>query len=336
MQISLVAFTARGCATAQRLADILRAEGDKVTLDQCPDQAGGVAEWTARHFPLSPALVFIGAAAIAVRAVAPHLKGKAGDPAVLVLDEDGEFVIPLLSGHLGGANQLAARLAARLEATLVLTTASDRRGVFAVDSWAREEGLIIPDPAAVKTVTSRLLAGEGVGFFSAFPVRGVLPEGLFLAPRETAGVVLDIHPAPGAALWLVPPLAVLGVGCRRGTPVAAIMAAFREFCREKNFSPLAVRAVTSLDRKHDEAGLLAFARELSLPLSLFSPLELENTPGDFTASAFVKAVTGVDSVAERSAVAASDGGTLHLRKWARERVTLALALAPARLSFPGS
>ena len=104
---------------------------------------GGVtlAGWTAQQFAAADALVFVGAAGIAVRAIAPHCQSKATDPAVVVLDECGRFAVPLLSGHLGGANDLACRLGAACGAVPVITTATDANGLFAVDEWAKKTKL---------------------------------------------------------------------------------------------------------------------------------------------------------------------------------------------------
>lgn len=107
MTCAYIAFTARGLALAQQLAaacpgSVARGGADGVRL----------TDWTAAQFAQSDALIFVGAAGIAVRAIAPHCRSKAADPAVVVLDEGGQFAIPLLSGHLGGANELAQRLAA--------------------------------------------------------------------------------------------------------------------------------------------------------------------------------------------------------------------------------
>ena len=136
MTCAYIAFTARGMALAQQLAaacpgSVTRGGADGVRL----------TDWTAAQFAQSDALIFVGAAGIAVRAIAPHCRSKAADPAVVVLDEGGQFAIPLLSGHLGGANELAQRLAAVCHAVPVITTATDGRGVFAVDEWAKRQNL---------------------------------------------------------------------------------------------------------------------------------------------------------------------------------------------------
>jgi hypothetical protein len=103
----------------------------------CAAWSGSLADFVGGLFE-AEALVFVGACGIAVRAVAPHVQSKLSDPATLCVDERAQYVIPLLSGHIGGANQLARRLAEALDATPVITTATDVNGRFAVDAWAAE------------------------------------------------------------------------------------------------------------------------------------------------------------------------------------------------------
>ena len=137
MSRAYLAFTAKGEALARRLAEALpgsvsRCGGD-VTLKG----------WTAEHFAQDEALIFVGAVGIAVRAIAPHCKSKTTDPAVVVVDECGRFAVPILSGHLGGANDLARAIAAVCGAVPVITTATDANGLFAVDEWAKAQGCAV-------------------------------------------------------------------------------------------------------------------------------------------------------------------------------------------------
>ena len=169
MRVELIAFTARGNALAERLAAELTGAGCPAA---CTREGLRVEEWAARAFGRSEALVFVGAAGIAVRAIAPCLRHKSTDPAVVVVDEAGRYAVPILSGHLGGANDLARRIAALTGAEAVLTTATDVNGVFAADQWARRQGLLVPWPERILGVSSRLLAGETVSFWSRWPVAG--------------------------------------------------------------------------------------------------------------------------------------------------------------------
>ena len=316
-----LAFTAKGLALAQKLA---AAYPGSVT--RCGHEAGQVhlADWTARQFAGSDALVFVGAVGIAVRAIAPHCQSKAQDPAVVVLDECGRFAVPILSGHLGGANDLARALAAVCGAVPVITTATDANGVFAVDEWAKHQNCTVLEPERIKLVSGALLAGKTVQFASDWPIAGAPPDGI--TAGDAPDFALTLCPA-GDALHLVPRIGVLGVGCKRGTSAETLAEAFAAFCAQNRLAPQCITAAASIDLKQNEAGLLAFCRGCGWPVQFFTAEQLRAAPGSFTPSAFVQSVTGVDNVCERSAVLAA-GGTLVFHKYAHTGVTFALAVRP--------
>ena len=304
--LHIVAFTRDGAALAFRLARELGGEawasakyaGDGVSPLTVP-----VSEWARERFVSGSSLIFISACGIAVRAIAPLIKSKQSDPAVVCLDDQGRFVISLLSGHLGGANDLARRVAALTGGTAVVTTATDVHEQLAVDEWAKKHGCAIENIGAVKHVSSAVLDGEKVG----------------------VAVTEQTMPSPWpATLWLRPRNLVLGVGCKRGTTAAEIKAALDDFLRGAGVSPLSLCALASIDLKKDEAGLTALAQELGVPFVTYSAEELAATPGRFTPSARVLSVTGVDNVCERAAVRCS-GGVLLRSKTLYPGITLALA-----------
>ena len=320
MRCAYIAFTARGLALAQRLTaacpgSVARCGAGDVTL----------AAWTQEQFAAADALVFVGAVGIAVRAIAPCCRSKAADPAVVVLDEGGRFAIPLLSGHLGGANELARRLAAVCRAVPVITTATDGRGLFAVDEWARCHRFAVAEPERIKTVSSALLAGQTVHYASDWAIAGLPPAGVCPAcDGDEADFALTLTPA-GRALHLIPRIAVLGVGCRRGISEQRLAEAFRAFCAETHFAAQGVCRVASIDLKKNEAGLAAFCLANGWRMDFYTAEQLRAVSGSFTPSPFVQSVTGVDNVCERAAVLAS-GGVLYLPKWARDGVTFAVAV----------
>ena len=158
-----------------------------------------LSDWTAENFQKSDALIFIGAVGIAVRAIVPHCKSKATDPAVIVLDERGRFSIPILSGHLGGANDLAKKLASICGAVPVITTATDVEGVFAVDEWAKAQSCHVLEPERIKTVSSTLLAGKVVYYDSQWRITGTQPKNVFPADENhQADFSVTLHPKSDA------------------------------------------------------------------------------------------------------------------------------------------
>lgn len=324
-EIAYLAFSERGRALAEGLRQSL---GGTIS---CTRDGTRLPVWTAEQFAAGRALVFVGAAGIAVRAVAPYLQSKAEDPAVVAVDECGHFAVPLVSGHLGGANALSRRIAAACGATAAVTTATDASGVFAVDEWARVQGMAVPEPERIKAVSRKALSGEPVSVRSVFPIAGTPPAGFQLAQEDAPDVWVDVCRHEG--LCLVPPALVLGTGCVRGAPPEVIEACFESFCAENRLWPQAFSAVSTLDRKANEPGLLAFCARHGLPLRTWTAAELAGLPGAFTASAFVEARVGVDNVCERSAVRAAGGGILLARKYTGTGVTMAAARKPAQLDW---
>ena len=261
-----------------------------------------------------------------------------------MIDENARFVISLLSGHAGGANRLCRLFAQALDAQPVITTATDGRGLFAVDAYASENGLALSDRALAKEISARLLAGETVSFYAdklngcrfCVPVsgQGVTESG----ERSCADIILSVRREPGdpeKALYLIPRIVTLGIGCRRGTPAEAVAKAAQEILRRSGVFREALSGVASIDLKRDEAGLLAFAKEWDLPLSFFTADELASARGQFSSSAFVREVTGVDNVCERSAVLlAGENGRLLAGKESGGGVTAALGIRGYEDSAP--
>ncbi len=340
MDVRIVSYTARGEATARRVSEILKSAGhgcrrfalEKFCRDGDEPLSGSAVEWARDGFSAAGALIFVCASGIAVRAIAPWVKDKTTDPAVLVIDEAANFVIPLLSGHVGGANALAAMLADALSATAVVTTATDVNGLFAVDVFAARNHLFITDMAAAKEVSAAILSGVPVGFRSELPVSGPLPGELTEGPAP-----LGVYVGTGASpflrtLRLIPRRFALGVGCRRGKDADALRSFVEKTLAAHSVPKEALRCMASIDLKKDEPGLLALSEALGVPFFTYSAEELLAVPGEFTASAFVKETTGVDSVAERAAVKAS-GGTLVVGKTAEDGMTFALAESKEGISF---
>ena len=305
MKLELIAFTRRGEALAEKLSGLLCRTGHQAA---CTREGLRVEDWAVRAFQRSEGLVFVGAAGIAVRAIAPCVRHKSLDPAVVVLDEGGQFVIPILSGHLGGANDLAREIAGLLDAQAVITTATDVNGVFSVDQWARRQNLAVCNPQKILAVSSDLLAGKSVTVWSRWPVAGQAPAGL--CPRTIR----------------------LGMGCRRGTAVETLEQAALAALDGVGLPQQGVSRICTIDRKGDEPGLLALCQAWKIPLTTYSEEELAGVPGEFPASEFVRQITGVDNVCQRAALA--EGGELLMEKRIlADGVTAALAALPPRLTW---
>ena len=332
MKLSIVSLTSRGAQLGGRLAGQLRDQGESVEYcDRKQQQDFSLARWTGQAFSQAGGIIFVAPVGIAVRAIAPHLKSRISDPAVVAVDELGRFSVALISGHIGGANRLAARVAELTGATAVITAAADRPGSLAVDSWAMERGLRIANPERLRHLAQTLPEGAAVTLESDFPVRGRAPDGLCLVQKD-GDAVCSFWDRRSLALCLVPPVAVLGIGCRKGTTAQTLRQAWEEFRKECGILPQAVESAATIDVRAQEPGLVEFCRQMEWPLRSFTAQELGQARGVFAASELVRSVTGVDNVCERAAVVSS-GGRLLVPKWTRGGVSMAMAIQDYVLSL---
>ena len=297
---------------------------------------GKMEDFVREHFTEYEVLLFICATGIAVRAIAPVLKHKSLDPAVLVLDDKARHCISLLSGHAGGANAYTHMIAAMTGADPVITTASDLEGKFAVDVFARENGLVIANWKTAKFISVEILSGKEVGLLSDYPLEGAMPEGI--VPYNGQEDMMYIHitdrkkeKGNDRCLKLIVPDLVLGIGCRKDTPQEMIEEAAASFIKENEIDLRAVSAIASIDLKAEEPGLLAFSEKHNIPFHTYTAEQLSAVSGEFSESEFVENVTGVSNVCERAAVA--EGGELLVKKTKYPQVTLALSRKPVRISF---
>ena len=277
------------------------------------------------------AFIFIMATGIVVRTIAPLLKDKKTDPAVVVLDEKGQYAVSLVSGHLGGANRLARHVASLLGAEAVITTASDINNLPSIDLWAKDNGLIVENWDALSRVATRLINEETLRVYSEPDI--TLPEAFTREhdPRradilitkkqrtETCGSCVKDQ------LYLRPQNLVIGIGCNSGTQAQEIEDAIKSVLLEHNLSFLAVHSIATIDKKASEPGLRYFADKYNLAIVSFSADELNKVRG-IEKSETVFRATGANAVAEPSALLASKMAKPLVPKQKSGNVTVAVAL----------
>lgn len=329
MRAALISLTEKGRRLSERMASTGLYTADRYCFyrhsDGKAESFESVSALTERIFTQYDALIYICACGIAVRAVSMHIKSKLTDPAVIVADDCGRFVIPILSGHIGGANALAERIAAEISAQAVITTATDSGGRFSPDSFAAANGLIITDMAAAKEIAAAVANGETAGIVSDYECIGSA-EGVSMSGGCRTGIYIgtDSGKKPfEVTLQLIPRNVVVGIGCRRGTSAEAIERAVAA----AGIDMRRICAAASIDIKADEQGLKDFCAAHGIGLSTYSAEQLMDVKGEFTRSEFVLEKTGCDNVCERSAVLCS-GGRLIVRKTALDGVTAAAAEKP--------
>ena len=330
MRLSIFAYSRQGCHTAQRISALLAGEDcrcytmEKYLISGFLPMEKPAVNFYGPLFHSCDALIFVGSCGIAVRQIAPHVRDKKADPAVVCIDELGKFVIPLLSGHIGGANALAQKIAEGIGAVPVVTTATDINGKFSVDAWAARNSCYISSMAAAKAVSAKILEAP-VPLLSRFPLKTPLPSGVIEEAQGELGILLSWkEEAPfQETLRLVPPVLHLGIGCRKGISREAVSQAVEQVFKDYAIDRHAIKCAASIDLKAQEAGLLDFCREAEIPIAFYTVQELQAVPGEFTKSQFVSSITGVDNVCERSAMLGAD--RLIVRKTACNGVTVAVA-----------
>lgn len=297
---------------------------------------GGLSEFTGDLFKRVDALIFIGACGIAVRAIAPYIQSKTSDPAVIVADERGEHVIALLSGHIGGANELARRIAGFTGGEAVITTATDVNGRFSVDAWAAKHGCVIDSMEKAKAFSVAILRRD-LPLMSDFEICEKLPEGVFIGSEGECGAIISVRTDVSAfegAVRLIPRILHMGIGCKRGASKERIEAAFRRAFSEAGIDRRAVRAVASIDVKRNEEGLIEFCRDNALPVKFYSAQELAAAEGEFSHSDYVFKTVGVGNVCDRAAaLSAGANAKLIVQKTILDGVTIGVAQEKWSVSF---
>lgn len=350
MSIAIIAITRNGAKLATTvwngLGDaaqihVLRKYAGQAGKGALPFGEGELAGLMARLWPAVHGIVCIMASGIVVRMIAPLLQGKDTDPAIVVMDEAGKFAISLLSGHLGGANDLAERCAFICGARPVITTATDVNALPSFDLLAKEQGWIIEDLSRIKTLNSLLLDGEPIAVVDTtnlvrgyFHGRGKLHffdtfvAGLRSSAKGFLFVTNSVVPPQlqsDALLVLRPRNLVLGIGCNSGTGQDEIMAVITTQLKRLFLSARSIACIATADAKRSEPGLVAVAAALDLPLRCYSSLELNGVTVPSPPSAHALQAIGATGVAEPAALLASHGGTLLLQKVKDGNVTLAIA-----------
>ena len=337
--INIISFTEKGEALAKRLSTYLFQSQQKDQADcecdrdliKCISKCRASKSYSAirlsecakESFEKKQGMIFIGAAGIAVRTIAPFLKDKLHDPFVIVIDENGDYVIPILSGHVGRANEYARKIAAFLNAQAVITTATR----VSAKTLARQNVTVHCENRSVTlSFEGTVLKEESIEQSEKESEKKQISDQS--VPEKEADIIISpfIQDGKKGSLWLVPRCIVVGVGCRRKKEAALIKQTICERLAQSGIAKEAVCQITSIDRKKDEAGLIETAADFNVEFVTFTEEKLRQVPGNFSSSAFVEKTVGVDNVCERSAMAAAPQGILLARKYAKDGVTVAIAM----------
>lgn len=269
--------------------------------------------WTKECMEKSMPILFVGALAIAVRHISPYVQDKFTDSPVIVMDEKAEFVIPVLSGHLGGANELAKFIARRIGAIPVITTATDVNGLFSVDCFAKNSSLGIVNRDGIKKVSKKLLEGESVTALISKELDSysyTFPKEIKVLDSIASNIQPDIfigntkNDCMNALIKLYQKHYIVGIGCKKDKDtnelIEFVLSNIKGICEMDDIISFA-----TIDIKKHEQALCELSMKYHIPIDIFSSEELEKAPGQFTTSQFVKNIVGVDNVCERAAICSS-------------------------------
>lgn len=328
IKAAVIAFTKKGMELSRNIKELaqssdyafdLYAKFDGFNKELNPDISyvdERVSQWAYDMQEKKTALVFVSAMGIAVRAIAKGLENKLTDAPVIVIDELGMNVIPVVGGHVGGANEMALYLASVMKANPVITTATDLEGSFSVDLFAKENGLAIFNKDGIAKVSAKALTGKAVRL------------SIENYPPEYSDIVVsdDKRMASVCDILLCPKKYAVGIGCKKGTDFESLNSLFINVLKNNSIDINDVGAIASIDLKADEDGLIELSRFYKIPFITYTKEILNKAKGDYEESEFVLEKTGVGNVCERAAmVLTGNRGTIVQKKYAEDGMTIAIA-----------
>jgi len=344
MKTAIIALTSNGSRLALRLGPQINAEvfikQDFITTlntnwNKVYPIRNTLSLMVEEFFNKYEKIVFIMALGIVVRTIAPLIKSKMSDPAVIVMDEKGKYVISVLSGHVGGANKASKEIAKIIGGIPVITTSTDVNNVISFDVFAAENNCQIENLGNLKYISAELVNGGKITLYSDCKINGSVPDNIDLISTFSNDnlfrhlVVLSnrtvITPKAGKVLYVRPKNLVLGIGCKRNTSKEQIKIAIIDLMNKNNKSLKSIKCLVTIDLKNDEQGLLEFCNEMNIELKIIPLQDIKNIEENYTCSDFVKGKVGVASVAEPCSVLGSINGRLICKKTIYQGITLALS-----------
>lgn len=338
---AIIAVSVSGIDLARRIN--YDKEADIYTLDKYADNIellsmnDSLKDFMGGAFKKYSQIIMIMSCGIAVRSISPYVQSKHKDPAVVVIDDLGKHVISLLSGHIGGANSLTQEIAKSIEAVPVITTASDLRGIEAVDTMAQRLELVIEDFEVAKKVTASLVNGEATGLFS--DINGIKHDRRLMYIEKLEKVKecninaliyigyrdlheLDVLDIP--VVKLIKRDLVLGIGCRKGINSDRILEAFESVCKTYCVNKSAIRSIATIELKKNEEGIKKLSAYLNVPIDIIDTNKIAEVEKHFECSDLVRRITGVGCVAEPTAYISSEYGSCVVPKTKLNGITMSI------------
>ncbi|NMA87118.1 MAG: cobalt-precorrin 5A hydrolase [Tissierellia bacterium] len=338
MKIACLSFSERGKSLGEKIKKYSNQQG-KYILDHFNNREvrSGIKSLMPRLIMEYDGLIFISATGIAIRFINPYIVDKTLDPAVVVVDDMGRFSISLLSGHIGGGNELANWIGNTIGAIPVITTATDNRGIEAVDIFAMKNNYYIENMVDAKNITAMMVDGKKIGFYSEMDEiiqydNLIVVEDLDYIDSSIFGLIiissdydekLENIKSNYGVCQLIPRNINIGIGCRKGVEGNKIIDAVKRELEETNLSVKGIKSIGTIEVKKDEIGIIEAAKYFDSPLKIFTIDEIKEVEDKFEGSQFVKDTIGVYSVSEPAAHLM--GGNLISRKSKYNGITISIA-----------
>lgn len=304
MKIAIITITENGDKIASTIKEFL--EADIKIFSKNNDKNFTFKDVVKKAFQEFDGIVFITSTGIAVRSIAPYIQSKDRDPAVVVIDNSGTFVISLLSGHLGGANDISLKIADVIKGIPVITTATDNLGITAPDMIAKENDLLIDSLEDAKNIASLLVNGEKVVFCDEENIIS-MPKGYTKDFKNCKGVVyvtnkidykLPYELSNIKKLKLIRKNVVLGIGCKKNYPQESMKSNVSNTLKGFNIDKRAIKSIGTVEIKKEEKAIINLSTELQVPMKIFTIDEIRKVQYEFEGSDFVEKTIGVRSVSE--------------------------------------
>lgn len=331
MKIACLSFTDKGKLLGDKLQAI---STTKYTIHHYQNKQieGGIKNLLNYAWQEYDGLIFISATGIAVRMISPYIKHKTIDPAIVVVDDMGQFAISLLSGHIGGANELAKWIGTTIGGLPVITTATDNRKIESVDVFAKKNDYYMEDMTSITKITSMMVNGKLLGLYSEedtlinYDNLVVVNNLDNLDPNIEGLIIVSSRIIRGLKIphtFLRPKNINIGIGCRKDIGARRIIEAIEESFNTVNLSTNSIKAIGTVEVKKDEQGIIEAASYFKCPMKIFSIEEIRSVEEKFEKSQFVKDTIGVYSVSEPSAYLL--GGELIVMKSKHNGITISIS-----------
>lgn len=333
MKIACFSFTDKGKEIGEKLKSL---NNNKYNIHHYENKEvkGGIKNLLNSAWKEYDGFIFISATGIALRMINPYIQNKTIDPAIVVVDDMGKFSISLLSGHIGGGNDLAQYIGAEIGAIPVITTATDNRGIESIDNFAKKNNYYIEDMKTVTTITSMMVNGKTIGLYTEEDIiinynNIIIVKDLNNIDSKIDGLIIissEIHKDKNIEIpktILIPKNINIGMGCRKGVESERIIRVIEEIFYSENLYIKGIKAIGTVEVKKDEKGIIDSTKHFNCPMEIFTIDEIKEVEDKFEKSQFVKDTIGVYSVSEPTAYLL--GGNMISKKSKHNGITISIS-----------